>query len=50
MVSFIVPAHNEAAWVDRYLAAIRSAAQAIDAPWEVLTPWKTRHSGSEEEK
>ena len=36
MISFIVPAHNEEAWVGRCVSAIRSAAEPLDEPHEVI--------------
>lgn len=36
MISFIVPAHNEEAWIGRCVAAIREAMQSIGEPYEVI--------------
>jgi glycosyltransferase involved in cell wall biosynthesis len=36
MISFIVPAHNEAAWIGRCLAAIREAMEPIGETHEVI--------------
>lgn len=36
MVSFIIPAHNEAAWIGRTLQAIRTAAEAAGEPYEMI--------------
>ena len=36
MVSFIIPAHNEAAWIGRTLGAIRTAAKSVGAPYEMI--------------
>jgi glycosyltransferase involved in cell wall biosynthesis len=36
MVSFIIPAHNEAAWIGRTLKAIRTAADSVGAPYEMI--------------
>jgi glycosyltransferase involved in cell wall biosynthesis len=36
MISFIVPAHNEEAWVGRCVSAIRSAAEPLDEPHEII--------------
>lgn len=36
MVSFIIPAHNEAAWIGRTLAGIRTAAESVGAPFEMI--------------
>ncbi len=36
MISFIVPAHNEEAWVGRCASAIRSAAEPLDEPHEII--------------
>ena len=36
MISFIVPAHNEEAWIGRCLAAIRIAMEGIPEAYEVL--------------
>ena len=36
MISFIVPAHNEEAWVGRCASAIRSALESIDQPYEII--------------
>ena len=36
MISFIVPAHNEEAWVGRCVSAIRSAMELVGEPNEVL--------------
>jgi glycosyltransferase involved in cell wall biosynthesis len=36
MISFIVPAHNEQAWVGRCLSAIRAAMEVVGEPHEVV--------------
>ena len=36
MISFIVPAHNEEAWVGRCVSAIRSAAEPLGEPYEII--------------
>ncbi len=36
MISFIVPAHNEEAWILRCLAAIRCAMGPLDEPYEIV--------------
>jgi glycosyltransferase involved in cell wall biosynthesis len=36
MISFIVPAHNEEAWVGRSVSAIRSGLESLDEPHEVI--------------
>ncbi len=36
MISFIVPAHNEEAWVGRCVSAIRSVAEPISEPHEII--------------
>ena len=36
MISFIVPAHNEEAWVGRCISAIRSAAESLAEPYEII--------------
>lgn len=36
MISFIVPAHNEEAWVGRCVSAILNAMESIDEPQEVM--------------
>lgn len=36
MVSFIIPAHNEAAWIGPTLGAIRAAAQSVGVPYEMI--------------
>lgn len=36
MVSFIIPAHNEAAWIGRTLRAIRTAAESVAVPYEMI--------------
>lgn len=36
MVSFIIPAHNEAAWIGRTLGAIRTAAESLGEPYEMI--------------
>jgi glycosyltransferase involved in cell wall biosynthesis len=36
MISFIIPAHNEEAWVGRSISAIRSAMLSISEPHEVV--------------
>lgn len=36
MVSFIIPAHNEAAWIGRTLGAIRAAAESVGGPYEMI--------------
>lgn len=36
MISFIIPAHNEAAWIGRSLGAIRAAAESVGEPYEMI--------------
>jgi glycosyltransferase involved in cell wall biosynthesis len=36
MISFIVPAHNEEAWVGRCISAIRSGLESLDEPHEII--------------
>jgi len=36
MISFIVPAHNEEAWVGRCVSAIRTGAESLGEPHEVI--------------
>jgi glycosyltransferase involved in cell wall biosynthesis len=36
MISFVIPAHNEAALIGRTLAAVRESAQEADEPYEVI--------------
>ena len=36
MISFVIPAHNEAALIDRTLAAVRESASGADEPYEVI--------------
>src|ERR1043166_1921380 len=36
MISFIVPAHNEEAWVGRCVSAIRNAAESLNEPHEIV--------------
>ena len=36
MISFIVPAHNEAAWVGRCVSAIRNGAESLGEPHELI--------------
>jgi glycosyltransferase involved in cell wall biosynthesis len=36
MISFIVPAHNEEAWVGRCVSAIRNGAESLGEPHEVI--------------
>jgi glycosyltransferase involved in cell wall biosynthesis len=36
MISFIIPAHNEEAWIGRCLTAIRDAMQSVGAPYEII--------------
>jgi glycosyltransferase involved in cell wall biosynthesis len=36
MISFIVPAHNEEAWVGRCVSAIRGGLESIDEPHEII--------------
>src|SRR6267378_3874214 len=36
MISFIVPAHNEEAWVGRCVSAIRNGAQSLGQPYEII--------------
>jgi glycosyltransferase involved in cell wall biosynthesis len=36
MISFIVPAHNEEAWVGRCVSAIRSGMESLDEPHEII--------------
>jgi len=36
MISFIVPAHNEEAWIGRCVSAIRSGAEVLGEPHEII--------------
>src|SRR5262249_15818744 len=36
MISFIVPAHNEEAWVGRCVSAIRNGAESLGEPDEII--------------
>ena len=36
MISFIVPAHNEEAWIGRCVSAIRSGLESVDEPHETI--------------
>jgi glycosyltransferase involved in cell wall biosynthesis len=36
MISFIIPAHNEQAWIGRCLAAIHATARDVGEPYEVI--------------
>lgn len=36
MVSFVIPAHNEAAWIVRTFGAIRSAVESVEEPYEMI--------------
>jgi len=36
MISFVIPAHNEAALIGRTLAAVHASARAVGAPYEVI--------------
>jgi glycosyltransferase involved in cell wall biosynthesis len=36
MISFIIPAHNEEAWVGRCVSAIRNAAESLGEPHEII--------------
>jgi glycosyltransferase involved in cell wall biosynthesis len=36
MISFIVPAHNEEAWVGRCVSAIRGGVESLDEPHEII--------------
>jgi glycosyltransferase involved in cell wall biosynthesis len=36
MISFVVPAHNEEAWIGRCVAAIHGAAAVVGDPYEVI--------------
>src|SRR5579859_5446361 len=36
MISFIVPAHNEEAWVGRCISAIRGAMESVREPYEII--------------
>jgi len=36
MISFIVPAHNEEAWIGRCVSAIRCGAESLDEPHEII--------------
>src|SRR5690348_6577420 len=36
MISFIVPAHNEEAWVGRCVSAIRSGLETVTKPYEII--------------
>ena len=36
MISFIVPAHNEEAWIGRCVSAIRSGTEFLGEPYEII--------------
>lgn len=36
MISFVIPAHNEAAWIGRTVGAIRAAAESVGEPYEMI--------------
>lgn len=36
MISFIVPAHNEEAWIARCVSAIRNATESVGEPYELI--------------
>ena len=36
MISFIVPAHNEEAWIGKCLASIRTTMEKLAEPYEVI--------------
>jgi glycosyltransferase involved in cell wall biosynthesis len=36
MISFIIPAHNEQAWIGRCVSAIRSGAESLGEPHEII--------------
>jgi glycosyltransferase involved in cell wall biosynthesis len=36
MISFIVPAHNEEAWIGRCISAIRGGLESLDEPYEII--------------
>jgi glycosyltransferase involved in cell wall biosynthesis len=36
MISFVIPAHNEAELLGRTLAAVSASAQAVGEPWEII--------------
>ncbi len=36
MISFIVPAYNEGAWIGRCVSAIRSALESLNEPHEII--------------
>jgi glycosyltransferase involved in cell wall biosynthesis len=36
MISFIIPAHNEELWIGRSVSAIRTAADAVGEPYEII--------------
>lgn len=36
MISFIVPAHNEEAWIGRTVSAIRGEMESVDEPYEII--------------
>jgi glycosyltransferase involved in cell wall biosynthesis len=36
MISFIIPAHNEEAWIGRCVSAIRNGAGSPDEPHEII--------------
>ena len=36
MISFIVPAHNEEAWIGRCVSAIRGGVESLDEPHEII--------------
>jgi glycosyltransferase involved in cell wall biosynthesis len=36
VISFIIPAHNEEAWVGRCVAAVRRSGDAVGVPYEVI--------------
>jgi glycosyltransferase involved in cell wall biosynthesis len=36
MISFVIPAHNEEAWIGRCVAAVRRSGDAVGVPYEVI--------------
>ncbi len=36
MISFIIPAHNEALWIGRCLGSIRTSMEKLGEPYELI--------------
>jgi glycosyltransferase involved in cell wall biosynthesis len=46
MISFIIPAHNEAELIGRTLAAMHESARAADEPYEIIVVDDASHDGT----